>query len=110
MPGAAITEVEIDNVQHEYETLEGVREDVINILLNLKGVAIVLHDTDHATITLSRNGEGESTVVRAADFTLSQDVEIINQDHVNLHPERQGRRSHGGQGHPGPRLRARRQP
>jgi len=82
MPGAAITEVEIDNVQHEYETLEGVREDVINILLNLKGVAIVLHDSDHATITLSRTGEGETTEVRAADFTLGQDVEIINQDHL----------------------------
>ncbi|MCY4214673.1 MAG: DNA-directed RNA polymerase subunit alpha [Gammaproteobacteria bacterium] len=82
MPGAAVTEVEIDNVQHEYETLEGVREDVINILLNLKGVAIVLHDSDQATITLSRSGEGETTEVRAADFTLSQDVEIINQDHL----------------------------
>ena len=82
IPGAAITEVMIDNVQHEYENLEGVREDVINILLNLKGVAIVMHDVEEASITLSRTGEGEETVVRAADFTLAQDVEVINWDHV----------------------------
>lgn len=82
IPGAAITEVMIDNVQHEYENLEGVREDVINILLNLKGLAIVLHDVEEANITLSRAGKGDETVVRAADFTLTQDVEIVNCDHV----------------------------
>ena len=81
IPGAAITEVMIDNVQHEYETMEGVREDVIDILLNLKGIALKLHNVDEATINLSRFGEGDETAVRAGDFTLGQDVEIINQDH-----------------------------
>ena len=57
IPGAAITEVMIDNVQHEYETLEGVREDVINILLNLKGLAVIMHDVEEASITLSRTGK-----------------------------------------------------
>ena len=82
IPGAAITEVIIDNVQHEYETLEGVREDVINILLNLKGLAVVMHNMEEATISLSRNGEGDETLVRASDFTLTQDVEIVNADHL----------------------------
>ena len=88
--GAAITEVTIDNVQHEYESLEGVREDVINILLNLKGIAVVMHDVEEATITLSRSGEGDETVVRAADFTLTQDVEIVNWDHVICTLNRKG--------------------
>ena len=82
IPGAAITEVMIDNVQHEYETLEGVREDVINILLNLKDLAVILHNVDEASITLNRTGETDETVVRASDFTLTQDVEIVNSDHV----------------------------
>ncbi len=82
IPGAAITEVMIDNVQHEYETLEGVREDVINILLNLKGLAVIMHDVEEASITLSRTGKEDETIVRAADFTLTQDVEIVNSDHV----------------------------
>jgi len=56
MPGCAITEVQIDGVQHEYSTMEGVQEDVIDILLNLKGVAVVLHDASEATITLAKEG------------------------------------------------------
>ncbi len=82
IPGAAITEVMIDNVKHEYETLNGVREDVIDILLNLKGIALMLHNVDDVSISLSCTGEGEETVVRAGDFTLNQDVEIVNKDHV----------------------------
>ncbi len=82
MPGSAISEVSIDNVQHEYETLEGVREDVIDILLNLKGVAVRLHTVESSTITLSCTGAEEETVVRAKDFTLNQDVEIFNPEHV----------------------------
>ncbi len=79
MPGCAITEVQIDGVLHEYSTIEGVQEDVIDILLNLKGVAVVLHNQDEVVITLSKEGTGPVT---AADFQLSQDVEIANPDHL----------------------------
>ena len=79
MPGAAITEVQIDGVLHEYSTLEGVQEDVIDILLNLKGIAVVLHSQEEALITLSKSGSGQVT---AGDFQLTQDVEIANPDHV----------------------------
>ncbi len=79
MPGCAITEVQIDGVLHEYSTIEGVQEDVIDILLNLKGVAVVLHNQDEAVITLSKEGTGP---VRAGDFQLTQDVEIANPDHL----------------------------
>ena len=79
MPGCAITEVQIDGVLHEYGTIEGVQEDVIDILLNLKGVAVILHNQDEALITLSKQGTGPVT---AADFQLTQDVEIANPDHL----------------------------
>ncbi len=79
MPGCAITEVQIDGVLHEYSTLEGVQEDVIDILLNLKGIAVVLHNQDEAIISLSKEGGGQVT---AGDFQLTQDVEVANPDHV----------------------------
>ena len=79
MPGCAITEVQIDGVLHEYSTMEGVQEDVIDILLNLKGIAVVLHNQDEVIISLSKTGGGEVT---AGDFQLNQDVEIANPDHV----------------------------
>ena len=79
MPGCAVTEVQIDGVLHEYSTIEGVQEDVIDILLNLKGIAVVLHNQDEAVITLSKDGGG---AVTAGDFQLSQDVEIANPDHL----------------------------
>ncbi len=79
MPGCAITEVQIDGVLHEYSSMEGVQEDVINIMLNLKGVAAVLHGGDEAVITLSKQGPGP---VVAGDFQLTQDVEIINPSHL----------------------------
>ncbi len=79
MPGCAITEVQIDGVLHEYSTLEGVQEDVIDILLNLKGIAVILHNQDEAIISLSKEGGGQVT---AGDFQLTQDVEIANPDHV----------------------------
>ncbi|MDA0272421.1 MAG: DNA-directed RNA polymerase subunit alpha [Proteobacteria bacterium] len=79
MPGCAIVETEIDGVLHEYSTLEGVQEDVIEILLNLKGVAVKLNSTDEAEITLDRKGPG---VVTARDFQVGHDVEIANPDHV----------------------------
>ncbi|MDB3898848.1 DNA-directed RNA polymerase subunit alpha [Gammaproteobacteria bacterium] len=79
MPGCAVEEVEIDGVVHEYSTIEGVREDVIEILLNLKGVAIVLNNNDEAVLTLNKKGSGAIT---AGDIAVDHDVEIINPDHV----------------------------
>ncbi len=79
MPGCAIEEVEIEGVVHEYSTIEGVREDVIEILLNLKGVAIVINEKDEAVLTLSKKGKG---VVTAGDLAENHDVEIVNPDHV----------------------------
>jgi DNA-directed RNA polymerase subunit alpha len=79
MPGAAIEEVEIDGVVHEYSTIEGVQEDVIEILLNLKGVAVILSGQDEAVLTLSAKGAG---VVRAGDIVVGHDVEIVNPSHV----------------------------
>lgn len=82
MPGCAITEVEIDGVLHEYSTIEGIQEDVIEILLNLKGVAVKLNAQDEAELTLEKTGEG---IVTAGDFQLDHDVEIANPDHVIAH-------------------------
>ncbi len=79
MPGCAVTSVEIDGVLHEYSSIEGVQEDVIDIILNLKGLALKMHNREDATLTLSKKGPG---VVTAADITLDHDVEIINPDHV----------------------------
>lgn len=82
MPGCAITEVEIENVLHEYSTMDGIREDVIDVLLNLKGVAIKLSHRHEAVLTLRKSGEG---VVTAGDIQLDHDVEIINPEHVIAH-------------------------
>jgi DNA-directed RNA polymerase subunit alpha len=79
MPGCAIVETEIDGVLHEYSTLEGVQEDVIEILLNLKGVAVKLNSNDEAEITLDRKGPG---VVTAGDFEIGHDIEIANPEHI----------------------------
>ena len=79
MPGCAITEVEIDGVQHEYSTIEGVQEDVINILLNLKNVALKMEDRDEVVLELSKKGKG---AVTAGDIQRDHSVEIINPDHV----------------------------
>ncbi|MFN2339200.1 MAG: DNA-directed RNA polymerase subunit alpha, partial [Gammaproteobacteria bacterium] len=79
MPGCAVTSVEIDGVLHEYSSIEGVQEDVIDIILNLKGLALRMHNREEATLTLSKKGPG---VVTAADITLDHDVEIINPDHI----------------------------
>ncbi|MGL4574630.1 MAG: DNA-directed RNA polymerase subunit alpha [Burkholderiaceae bacterium] len=79
MVGYAPTETTIAGVVHEYSTIDGVQEDVVDILLNLKGVVFKLHNRDEATVTLRKSGEG---VVTAADIELSHDVEIINPEHV----------------------------
>ncbi len=79
MTGYAPTEVQMTGVVHEYSTIEGVREDVVDILLNLKGVVFRLHNREEVTLTLTKKGEG---VVKASDIELPHDVEIINPDHV----------------------------
>ncbi len=82
MPGCAVTEAEIDGVLHEYSAIEGVQEDVIEILLNLKGIAVVMNGKDRAVLTLSKKGPG---VVTAADIQLDHEVEIKNPDHIIAH-------------------------
>lgn len=79
IPGSAVTEVEIQNVLHEYTTIEGVQEDVIDILLNLKGLAIRMNGRSEATLTLKKKGPGQ---LLAKDIELSHDVEIINPEHI----------------------------
>ncbi len=79
MVGYAPTEVTIAGVVHEYSTLDGVQEDVVDLLLNLKGVVFKLHNRDSITLTLKKSGAG---VVLASDIELPHDVEIINPDHV----------------------------
>jgi len=82
MPGFAPTEVQIAGVLHEYSTIEGVQEDVVDILLNLKAVVFKLHSGNEATLRINKRGEGP---VRASDIELSHDVEVINPDHVIAH-------------------------
>ena len=79
MPGYAPTEVSIDGVLHEYSTIEGIEEDVVNILLNLKGIVFKLHGRDSVVLNLSKEGAGP---VRAGDIELPHDAEIINPEHV----------------------------
>ncbi len=87
MVGHAATEVTIAGVLHEYSSIDGVQEDVVNILLNLKGVVFKLHNRDEVTLSLRKEGAGPVT---AADIQTPHDVEIINPEYViaNL--------SHGG--------------
>lgn len=82
LPGHAATEVSIDGVLHEYSTLDGVREDVVDIMLNLKGVVFKLHNRSETVLRLSKSGEG---VVKASDIETTHDVEIINPEHVIAH-------------------------
>lgn len=79
MPGSAVEEVEIDGVVHEYSTIEGVREDVIEILLNLKGLGLILNNKDEAVLTINKKGAG---AVTAQDIEIDHDVEVVNPDHV----------------------------
>ncbi len=79
MVGHAATEVTIAGVLHEYSTIDGVQEDVVNILLNLKGVVFKLHNREEVTLSLRKDGAGPVT---AADIQTPHDVEIINPEHV----------------------------
>ncbi len=78
IPGVAVTEAEIEGVVHEYTTIEGVHEDVLEILLNLKGLSVVLHGRDEAMLSIKKTGAGAIT---AADIKADHAVEIINPEH-----------------------------
>ena len=82
MVGYAPTEVTIAGVLHEYSAIDGVQEDVVHIMLNLKGVVFKLHNRDEVTLVLRKEGEGPVT---AADIQTPHDVEIINPEHVVAH-------------------------
>jgi DNA-directed RNA polymerase subunit alpha len=87
MPGCAITRAEIDGVLHEYSTIEGVQEDVMEVLLNLKGVALQMHNRAEATLKLSKKGPGPVT---AGDITLDHDVEVVNPEYVIANLTKEG--------------------
>ncbi|AVO40784.1 DNA-directed RNA polymerase subunit alpha [Simplicispira suum] len=88
MVGYAVTEVTIAGVLHEYSSVDGVQEDVVNILLNLKGVVFKLHNRDEVTLSLRKDTEG---VVTARDIQTPHDVEIVNPDHVIAHLSQGGK-------------------
>ncbi len=87
MPGCAVTQVEIEGVLHEYTTIEGVQEDVTEILLNLKGLAIRMHAREESTLTLNKKGPGP---VFASDIVVDHDVEVLNHDHVIANLTKEG--------------------
>jgi DNA-directed RNA polymerase subunit alpha len=82
MPGAAVVEAQIDGVVHEYSTLEGVKEDVVDILLNLKELAFQLHGKSEAMLVLKKDKVGP---VLASDIELTDGIEIVDPDHVICH-------------------------
>ena len=88
MVGYAATEVTIAGVLHEYSSIDGVQEDVVNILLNLKGVVFKLHNRDEVTLSLRKDGDG---MVTARDIQTPHDVEIVNPDHVIAHLSQGGK-------------------
>lgn len=77
LPGTAITSVKIDGISHEFSTIKGVLEDVLEITLSLKGVRLILHGEEAQTITLKAKGKGE---VKAGDIDTPSQVEIVNKD------------------------------
>ena len=88
MVGYAPTEVTIAGVLHEYSAIDGVQEDVVHIMLNLKGVVFRLHNRDEVTLVLRKDGEG---AVTAADIQTPHDVEIVNPEHVIAHLSQGGK-------------------
>lgn len=87
MPGCAVTEARIEGVLHEYTTKEGLQEDIIDIMLNLKGIEFKLEGRDEVELKLLKQGEGKIT---AGDFELPHDVQIVNPNHVIAHMTKQG--------------------
>lgn len=79
LPGAAITSVRIEGVLHEFSTVPGVKEDITELILNLKGVIPVVYGDAQKTVTINATGEG---VVTAGDIQHDEQVEIINESHV----------------------------
>ncbi len=79
LQGAAVTSVQIDGVLHEFSSIDGVREDVTDIVLNLKELAVLSHATGSRKVVLSAEGPG---VVTAAQIQESADIEILNPEHV----------------------------
>jgi DNA-directed RNA polymerase subunit alpha len=79
MSGSAIVEADIAGVEHEYSTIEGVQEDVMEIILNLKGVAVVMAETDSSIVSIDVQGPGQVT---AGDIKVDNNVEVVNTDHV----------------------------
>ncbi|RST71803.1 DNA-directed RNA polymerase subunit alpha [Siminovitchia acidinfaciens] len=77
LPGAAITSIQIEGVQHEFSTVEGVVEDVTSIILNLKKLALKIYSEEEKTLEIDVQGEGE---VKASDIMHDSDVEILNPD------------------------------
>ena len=88
MVGFAPTEVTIAGVLHEYSAIDGVQEDVVHIMLNLKGVVFRLHNRDEVTLVLRKDGEGPVT---AADIQTPHDIEIVNPGHVIGHLSQGGK-------------------
>ncbi len=82
MVGFAPTEVQIAGVVHEYSTIDGLREDVVDLLLNLKGITFKLHNRDEVFLTLRKEGAGPVT---AKDIDLPHDIEIVNPELVIAH-------------------------
>jgi len=82
MPGCSVTDMKIEGVQHEYSTKEGVREDIVDIMLNLKQIAFKLEGRDEVELTINKSGPG---LITAADFQLPHDVVIINPEQVIAH-------------------------
>ena len=82
MTGYAPTEVKIAGIVHEYSALDGVQEDIVDILLNIKGIVLKLHGNNEVVLSLKKSGKG---IVTAGDIQLSHDVEIMNPDHTIAH-------------------------
>ncbi len=79
MEGTAVVEAQIDGVVHEYSAIDGVQEDVLDILLNMKGIAVILHDQSEVVLTLTKEGVGPVT---AGDIQVPHNVEVVNPDHI----------------------------
>jgi len=77
LPGAAVTRVKIDGVLHEFSTMEGVSEDVVNMVINLKGLAVKMHTEEAKTLILEASGPKD---VVAGDIAIDSDIEILNPD------------------------------
>ena len=87
LPGAAVTEVRIEGVQHEYSSIPGVQEDVIEILLNLKNLAVRMHGRDEAVVRINKKGPGPVT---AGDIQLDHDIEVVDSNYVLAHLSPEG--------------------